>query len=715
MSKSPFPHLGSAANIGPMQLKNRFCMTAMGSMLANDDGSLNERIMDYYEARAKGGAALLTMGSVSVAYPEGTSSPHQVALSDDRYITGMKELADRVHSHGARLAAQLHHGGLVATQDMISGRPMACPSPPKPGPAGDMADGILEEEFSRFAAPDPNQPMQFNALTSDGIDTLIGRFADAAERAMKAGLDGVEIHGGHGYIISEFLSPITNRRDDEYGGSVENRARLLVRIIEAVKARVGDRLAVWCKIDSEEFLKTGGINLEDAKTTALLAQAAGADAITVSAYHETSLGAGHSASHTPQKPGNLLDNAAQIKALLTIPVISAGRVEPEVAEQRMAAGELDFIAMGRKLLADPELPNKVLTGSIKDVLPCIYCYTCISEIYLSGSVRCAVNPDTARECETITVTGQRRHIAVLGGGPAGMEAARRLNAQGHKVSLFEQSDRLGGTLNFAALAYEPNERLLNWLKRQIQRSNVSVYLKHSPSADQLRRLNVDAVVVATGGRRDIPGDITGSDLPHVFSGDHMRQLIAGDGGDALAEKTDALTRTLMRLARLSGITRSPTALRELSRLWLPMPEQIVIIGGELVGLELAEFLALRGRKVTVIDQASRFGKGLPIVRRWRVLAELKELKVDLIGGASEFSIDADSVSYRNAQGQIRSMPAQQVIVATGASGDSRTLEHLKAAGLPAYGIGDAQGIGYIDGAMAGARRLVVELTEAWQA
>ncbi len=695
-----FHHLMSAGSIGPMNLRNRILLTAMGAGLAEADGSCGERIRAFHETQAKGGAGLVTMGVVGVALPLGQNMANQPAISDDRFIPGLRAVADAVHAHGAKFAIQLHFGGLVAVIDMIAGNAAWTPSVPELK-AGDMMDGFLAEEMAGtpfFKMPPP----KYHVMSREDIAWLVGMYAKGAERARLAGANGLEIHAGHGYLLSSFLSPFLNKRTDEYGGCVENRSRILVEVVRAVREAAGPDIAVWCKIDALEYEQPTGITVEDAKVTARLVEEAGAHAITVTAYHDNSRGVLHSGSHTPDVPGLNVDKAEALKSAVSIPVIVSGRIEPEAGEEIIAKGRADFVAMGRKLLADPELPNKLRDGREEDILPCVYCYTCISGIYYGGSVKCAVNPQTAFEAVPLLAPAAApKRVAVIGGGPGGMETARRLALRGHQVTLLEQSDRLGGTLQFASIAYEPNERLLNWLKREIEKSNVSVRLNTRATPEVLSALGAEVVVVATGAKRSMPA-IPGGDLPHVFSGDDLRKLILGDGLSDLKAKTGLMTRLLAKAGAMTGATKTPAVIREATKAWMPLGNRIVIIGGELVGLELAEFLAERGRQVTVIDSAPKFGAGLQIVRRWRVLDFLKTHGVALLPEVQSIAITEQGVTGTDASGAPVSIEADHVIVAKGATGDLTTADALAAAGFDVRVVGDCTGVGYIEGAMRSA-------------
>ncbi|MBU6253581.1 MAG: FAD-dependent oxidoreductase, partial [Alphaproteobacteria bacterium] len=572
-----------------MEVKNRIMVTAMGVSLSEEDGHVGERLMAYHEEQAKGGAGLIISGVAGVAWPVGAVAWQQTAISDDKFLPGLTELCARVHAHGAKIAVQLHHGGLVAGYSTRWGHPLWAPAIP-PAPNGNFFEYFLPEEMAGFSGM--TMP-SIKVLEKDDIATVVRQFGEGAARAKKAGFDAIEIHGGHGYLLSSFISPKTNSRTDEYGGPIENRLRLLREVIAAVRDAVGPDFPVWVKLDSAEIGKKGGITLDDARMAAKMVEAEGVDAITVSAYHETGQGKLHSESNIPHIENAHLPAAAKIRSEVNIPVIALGRVEASTADRVIGKGEADFIAMGRKLLADPHLPNKLLRGAEDEVRPCIYCYTCVSAIYGGTHTRCAVNSDLSFEYQRPVAKAAPKRVLVIGGGPGGMESARRLADLGHQVTLVEKSDRLGGTLRFAALAYEPNERLLNWLKRGIEESTVDVRLNTEATPALVADLKPDAVIVATGAVRGMP-DLPGSDLPHVYSGDDMRKLMLGESSDDLRRKTGLMTRLATKVGAMTGATANLDLVRKATHAWMPLGKNIVIIGGELVGIELAEFLHERG-------------------------------------------------------------------------------------------------------------------------
>lgn len=695
-----------------MALRNRIVMAAMGTNFAGADGHCTERLIAYYEARAKGGAGLLVLETSAAMWPSGASMPNTVGFSDDRFLPKLRELTDRVHRHGAKIVAQLNHSGKMAQEDTAAGRPIPVPSPIKPA-RSDMFNVLTGDEIDHFikgAAPDGSGP-QYYEMTPEHIATTVRGFASAAARAQRAGFDGIELHAGHGYLLANFLSPYTNRRSDEYGGTVENRARFLLETIAAVRAATAADFPILVRLDAHEYRIEGGIRLADCVATARLCEQAGADAIDVSAYGNVAHSIAFTEAPLVHEPGGFLAFAEAVKQAVSVPVIAVGRIEPAVAERGIAAGHFDYLALGRKLLADPDLPNKLAAGQESAIRPCIYCYICVSQIFINKPVCCAVNHSTGREHEgdILARTGVPKEILVIGGGPGGMECARLLAERGHRVSLWEKEADLGGTARIAGLAYAPNEKLVHHLSAAVRALPITLRLRTTATREAIAALNPDLIVLATGAKRVAP-DIPGKQQRHVFDGDELRGLLFGSNQAALA-KLPPLQRVLLHAGRLSQLLRHIGLLRLLSKWWMPLSRDVVIVGGGLVGLELAEYLVERRRRVTVLEPGAAFGAELAIVRRARVLHELQAHGAVLHKSAGAIEITARTVRF-SLRGEQQEIPCSQVIIALGAQPDDSLLTQLAGSRAQVHRIGDCRRVGYIDGALLDARELVQRLEPA---
>lgn len=696
---SHYQHLLKPGKVGGLTLRNRIMMAPMGSNYADPDGHCSERIQAFYEARAKGGVGLITMGSIAIAFPAGTAEPYQVGISKDEFIPGLKALTERVHKHGAKIAVQLQHAGKTAVRDLAEGRELWVPSLPPAPPQSDIMQAVTPTELSTFVRPPADKPITIKVMEKADIVQMVEWFAAAAKRAQQAGFDAIELHSAHSYILAGFLSSYYNKRDDEYGGSIENRARLLLEVIAAIRERVGQNFPLWVRLDAHELNTPGGITLEDCIAVSKMVEQAGVNAVSISAYATLTTGSAFTAAPLVHKPAGFLDWAAAVKKEVSIPVIAVGRLEPDIADAAIASGKCDFIAMGRKLLADPELPNKLTADREADIRPCIYCYVCVSQVFINQRVKCAVNAATGKEFELkVIMTDKPKHIVVIGGGPAGIEAAVTASERGHKVTLLERSKRLGGTLFFAALAYPENGKLLDYHLRQLAQSKVTVKLNTTATPKLISTLNADEVFVATGASRGMP-DIQGCELSHVWSGEQLRQLLTGEVSTNTSNKLTALQRLMLGAGNTLGLTKHVDKLQRLSHLWMPLGKRVTIVGGGLVGLELAEFLAERGREVTVIEAGRNLGIELSIVRRWRVLDHVRQLGVTLITQADVTAIDTHAVHYKVDE-QPRSCLADTVVMATGITTDNSLTNSLIAAGHTVKDIGDCNDVAYIEGAIS---------------
>jgi 2,4-dienoyl-CoA reductase-like NADH-dependent reductase (Old Yellow Enzyme family) len=580
-----YRNLLQPGRIGRLELRNRLLMCPMGDSLGNPDGTVSARQAAYFEARAIGGAGLLLVGSVAVAYPAGTYDPRQLGISDDRFLPGLRGLTERAHRGGAAIAAQLVHDGANARADMARGTPRLVPSDPPPMQMDRLSRMITEAEATAMIGPLAGPVATFDCrVASDAdIDGVIAAFVDAAARAERAGFDGVELHAGHGYLIDGFLSPATNHRTDAWGGPVENRARLLTTLLSRIKDAVPG-FPVWCRLNALEHFRPGGETVEDGLEVAALAAAAGADAIHVSAYADQGVALGVTEAHTPHEPGALVGYAAAVKARVDVPVITFGRLEPADADAAIAGGSADFVAMGRKLLADPDLPAKLARDAEDEIRPCIYQYRCIGNIFLNGEVACVANARTGHEDIPLATTSNPRRILVVGAGPAGLEAACALAESGHSVEVRDRAPAIGGRLAVGGAIEDTLARFVRWQTGRAARAGVTVRLATPVSAPDAA--GFDEVVVATGA-------------------------VWGPAGTPVDQ---------VDLGSVAG--------------------RVAILGGGKPALTVALALARRGRPVTVFSPEPVLAPELGLPGRFRLVHEVETAGVTVVIGDLVGEFDA---------------------------------------------------------------------------
>ena len=704
MTEPHFNALLAPGRIAGLELSNRVFLPAMDMNLCVE-GEISDGEIAHYTARAAGGTALVITGTGAVAWPVGATSRHQPAFSDDKFIPGIRRLADSIHAVGGKLCMQLCHHGKTASVDTADGRPQLVPSLLDSKPDLSALRDNPMSELMGLATATQGKKATYKIADEDDLAWVIDQFAQAARRVKQAGVDAIEIHAAHGYLLSTFLSRGYNKRDDRWGGSLENRARLTCEVVRAVKHVVGVDYPVLVRVNGFEFGLEDGLTPEETARASALIEEAGADAIHVSANAHNPF-ADFTQGPLPSEVAQYREYTKIVKQHVTIPVIAVGRMLPEIADEMLALGECDFVSMGRQLLADAELVNKIREGQRASVRPCINCYVCVEQNFFDGNPKCAVNPALCNESVAVLAPmPTAKHVVVIGGGPGGMEAARVAGVRGAKVTLIEKGSRLGGTMWFSQLTTPANQLLVDWLTHEIQRLNVDVLLSTEATREVVAALNADEIVVATGARRGLP-DVPGANLPHVLTGDALRGVITGEAG-ADQRSLSSFGKFAVATGRSLGLLNSADRIRTLSKTWMPVGKRVVVIGGGLVGLELAEFLAERGRKVTVLEEGPHLGLPMAMPRRWTAVIKATKHGVVLVRDATVVSIDKVSVRYRVGEDEFE-VRGDSVVVASQVEPDVQLAELLSDLGIRVQVVGDALNIGYIEGAIHTANRVARE-------
>ena len=703
-SNSRYRKLFEPGRIGSMELKNRIIEAAMGTSLEREDGFVDDRIKSFYVERAKGGVALVTMGVGAVDHPDGKVLPGQLGLSDDKFVPGLKELADAIHEHGAKVAIQLQRGGKLSTEDMARGcqpKSSSCSAIPVQEAMQDMASVEIPRMMAHYA----QMPAKLETveLTVDEIRDIVNKFGEAARRAKNAGIDGVEIHAGHGYLLSEFLSGFCNKRTDEYGGNLENRARIVLEVIAAVRDKVGRDYPVWIRIDGKEFGIEGGITLSESKEFARMFAGAGVDAINVSGYGGIRGGFYDAPLCYPR--GNLVSLATGIKKAVDIPVIAVGRIDAALGEKLLRQGKADFIAMARAVLADPEYAKKIAEGREDDIRPCIMCYHCVSQAFWGEPVFCSVNAAAGREAELkVEPTDNPKKVLVIGGGPAGMEAARVAALRGHQVTLCEKGRRLGGSLFFASVANADNEGFMNYLIRQMKKLSVETRLKTEVTQDLIDEVKPDAIVVATGGSIRIP-EVPGSGRHNVVTGKDLRLFMSGN-----ARKFDWWWKGGMFIAsRILPFLLKVRLIRWFTKVWMPMGEKVAIVGGDIVACELAEFLVERKRKVTILEEGTDLAVEMSIGRRWSFMQHLRDAGVTMLRNVDFKEITPRGISIVDGEGKEQFVEANTIIIAGGMEPNTEVMDMLSGKAPQVINVGDCAALRLIHGSVEDGYRAALSI------
>ncbi len=662
-----FRRLVEPLQVKQVRLRNRMVKPATTLGFAADDGNASPMLIDHYESLAKGGVGLIIVESSCVDYPIGGKGQNRLRIDDDAFIPSFSRLAETIHSHGCPTFLQLSHNGPAGKFSGL--QPLA-------------ASALSAEEIP-IADPRVKYDLP-RAMTRAEIERAVEKHAEAAGRAKQAGFDGVEVHAGHSYLLNSFLSRAWNRRDDEYGcQTLETRARFAAEIIRAIRVRVGRDFVIGMRVNGQEWGHEQGITPEESRGLARILELAGLDII-----HITGWGYGYGAYSWVQYPEQLLypeptvpeaklvrmpgviaSSAAAIKAAVSLPVIAVGSLGPELGEWILRQGMADAIAMGRRLMADPELPRKVAEGRLEDIRPCMACLECRTPFQRYRPTTCRVNAALGQERKyQIEPAARKKRVVVIGGGPAGMEAARVAAARGHEVVLYEKGSRLGGSLPLASLIkgtkIEDLPSLVSYFETQLRKLGVRVELRQEFTPQMARAIKPEVAVIAIGGQRATPP------LPGI----ERRNVLTGE----------ALERKVSPYLKLLG----PRLLRWVTRFWLPVGKRVVIIRGLLHGCQVAAFLVNRGKQVTVVEASDQLGEGIPVALKPRLLDWLAEKGVAMLPGVEYKEITEESIIVRTKEGMVKTITADTVITALPLGSNPALSKALEAVLPEVYPIGD---------------------------
>jgi len=644
-----FPYLFSSISVRNMELRNRIVMTAMHLGYTPEGEVTDQR---FYEARAKGGVGLIIVGGCPIDEYGGMAG--MIGLNHDRFIPGLKRLTSAVQAHGAKIAAQLYQAGRYTHSAMIGGR--------KPFSASAVR--------SRLTGETPR------ALEIHEIPAVQDKFAEAALRAKKAGFDAVEILGSAGYLICQFLSPLTNKRDDEYGGPLENRMRFGLEVVQKVRSAVGPDYPILMRIAGNDFMEGSHTNRE-ARIFASELEKVGVDLFNVTGgWHETRVP--QLTMFVPRRAYVYL--AQGIKSAVSVPVLASNRInDPAIGEEIIRNGEADLVTMARALLADPELPNKAKEGKAHLIYHCVACNQgCFDNIFQLRPASCLVNPRAGKEGELALEPAPKvKKVLVIGGGPAGMKAACIAAERGHKVILMERGDQLGGQILLNRQIPGRQEMLMvaKDLERNLPALGVDIRLHQEAERSIVEEIHPDVVVVATGAQPIRP-DIPGAEGPNVVQAWEVLAGRRGVGGRIVIVGGNAVgLETALYLANVG--TLSPDVLH-------------FLVTNRAETWDFIEERLNKGNKeVIVVEMAGRMGQDIGLSSRWTVMAELRRLGVALMTATKAVSISEGGVEVEKADGK-GFIKADSVVLAMGSRAEAKIADDIRDLVQEVYVIGDAK-------------------------
>lgn len=627
MAAKNFRKLFEPYTVKSMTLRNRIVMTPIGTNFAEHTGEVNERIIDYYKQRAKGGTGLITIEAASVYSPQGASGSYQLRIDHDNYIPGLYRLCESIHDCGSKISILLNHAGSAANGKITNIQPVSASDIP-----------------SRVGGDIPR------ALTTDEIYTIVDKFAEAAKRAVTAGFDAVEIQAGHGYLLNQFLSPTTNDRTDEFGGSKENRARFTTLVLKAVRETVGENIPIFLGISADE-LTEGGNTLDDTLEIVEYFKDY-VDVFDVSAGLTCSIQYQYDADYLPDGWKSYMSKS--IKEKTGKPCQTSGNIrEPEVANRILEDGEADLIAIGRGLIADPEWVNKVEFGNECDIRKCISCNIgCAGHrIGLNQPIRCTVNPavNTGEDYMKQKVN-KPCNVVVIGGGTAGLEAACTAAEVGCTTFLIEKKAELGGLASVISRIPD-KKRLADFPNYMIHRAsklhNLFIFKNTSATAELVKSLNPDIIVNATGSVPTLP-PITG-----------LHDLVDKDG-------TNVAT-VLKMIERLNEYPKDMTG------------KKVSIIGGGAVGLDVMEFFTERGAEVSMVEMLPMIGNGLDPVTKCDTNAKMAKYHVKQMTNTALQEVKNDRFIVKNPEGEIEEVPFDYGFICLGMRANTPVLSEIEEA------------------------------------